>query len=167
MLRTCHASDIETIYNIVNDAATAYQGVIPPDCWHEPYMARTELEEELASGVVFWGFEDAGELMGVMGFQDKGEVALIRHAHVRTQRRKQGIGTILLYHLESLTTKPILIGTWADAVWAIRFYEKNGYRLVSAKEKDRLLRKYWTISNRQIETSVVLANAAWFANRKP
>jgi GNAT superfamily N-acetyltransferase len=167
MLRACQASDFETIYTIVNDAAMAYRGVIPPDCWHEPYMTRAELEQELASGIVFWGFEEAGELAGVMGFQDKREVALIRHAYVRTQRRKQGIGTILLHHLEGLTTKPILIGTWADAGWAIRFYEKNGYRLVSAEEKARLLKKHWMISNRQIKTPVVLASETWFANQKP
>ena len=167
MLRACQASDFETIYTIVNDAVMAYRGVIPPDCWHEPYMTRAELEQELASGVVFWGFEEAGGLVGVMGFQDKREAALIRHAYVRTQRRKQGIGTILLHHLEDLTTKPILIGTWANAVWAIRFYKKNGYRLVSAEEKGRLLKKHLMISNRQIKTSVVLASETWFAYRKP
>jgi GNAT superfamily N-acetyltransferase len=124
-------------------------------------MRMDELRKEIGDGVQFWGYESDREVIGVMGIQDKGDVALIRHAYVRTARRCQGIGTELLRHLEQMTSKPILIGTWADAAWAIRFYEKNGYRLLSRKDTERLLRKYWSIPDRQIETSVVLANAKW------
>lgn len=157
MIRPCHPSDFEQIYAIINDAALAYKGVIPADCWHEPYMTRAELQHELAAGVEFWGYEQVGELVGVMGSQPVQDVTLIRHAYIRTASRNQGIGGQLLTHLRRLAERPILIGTWAAAVWAIRFYEKHGFRLVPAVEKDRLLRKYWAISDRQIETSVVLA----------
>jgi N-acetylglutamate synthase-like GNAT family acetyltransferase len=165
MIRQCHPNYFEQIYTIVNDAALAYKGVIPGDCWHEPYMTRAELQHELSAGVEFWGYEQAGELVGVMGIQPVQDVTLIRHAYVRTANCNQGIGGQLLAHLRTLTDRPILIGTWAAAVWAIRFYEKHGFRLVSAVEKDRLLRKYWAISDRQIETSVVLAEQKWFETR--
>ena len=158
MIRKCTESDIETIFEIINDAAIAYKGVIPGDRWHEPYMPAEEVRHEIEDGVIFWGLEKAGDLLGVMGIQDKGEVDLIRHAYVRTTSRNQGIGKTLLLHLESLTEKPILIGTWKAASWAISFYEKNGYTLLADKEKNRLLRKYWSIPERQIGTSVVLAN---------
>ncbi len=158
MIRKCTESDVDVIYEIINDAAQAYRGVIPEDRWHEPYMPKTELEQELQDGVVFWGVEDKNNLIGVMGIQDKGDLALIRHAYVRTERRNEGIGSRLLNFLESTTDKAILVGTWADATWAITFYQKNGYRLLSEPEKDRLLRKYWRIPERQIQTSVVLAN---------
>ena len=161
MIRICKESESETIYEIINDAAQAYKGVIPADRWHEPYMPRADLEAELAAGVVFWGLEEGGVLVGVMGIQDRGPVDLIRHAYVRTERRSQGIGTRLLRYLESRTEKPILIGTWAAATWAVAFYEKNGYRLLPQEEKNRLLREYWTIPERQVETSVVLANDRW------
>ena len=150
------------MYAVINEAAEAYRGVIPADRWHEPYMSRGELGEEIAQGVEFWCLEEEGELLGVMGVQDRGDVALIRHAYVRPDRQGKGIGSELLAYLEGLTYKPILVGTWADARWAIGFYERNGYRLVMPAEKDRLLRKYWSIPERQVETSVVLANAAWF-----
>lgn len=163
MIRLCHPNDFEQIYAIINDAAQAYKGVIPGDCWHEPYMTRAELQHELAAGVEFWGYEQAGELVGVMGIQPVQDVTLIRHAYVRTANRNRGIGGQLLAHLRTLTDRPILIGTWATAMWAICFYQKHGFRLVSTVEKERLLRKYWTISNRQIETSVVLAEQKWFA----
>jgi N-acetylglutamate synthase-like GNAT family acetyltransferase len=148
--------------DIINDAAQAYRGVIPADCWCEPYMPKAELEQELEAGVVFWGFESQGELVGVMGIQPVQDVTLIRHAYVRTVSRNQGIGSHLLAHLRTLTDHPILIGTWATATWAIRFYQKHGFRLVTPAEKNRLLRKYWTISDRQVETSVVLAEPKWF-----
>ena len=153
------------MFEIINDAAIAYKGIIPGDRWHEPYMALEEVRQEIEAGVIFWGFEKAGDLLGVMGIQDKGDVALIRHAYVRTRSRKQGIGENLLLHLEGLTEKPILVGTWQAATWAISFYQKNGYRLVSETEKSRLLQKYWSIPERQIEISVVLANQAWVAGR--
>jgi GNAT superfamily N-acetyltransferase len=143
---------------IVNDAAQAYRGVIPADRWHEPYMARSELEQEIAAGVRFWVAEQAGCPVGVMGIQDKGEVALVRHAYVASVAQRNGIGRALLRHVRGLTDKPVLIGTWAAATWAIDFYLRNGFRVVSDAEKDRLLRKYWSIPDRQIETSVVLAD---------
>jgi N-acetylglutamate synthase-like GNAT family acetyltransferase len=156
VIRPCAESDFEAIYEIVNDAAQAYKGVIPADRWHEPYMPREELQHEIDAGVRFWGYEEAGALAGVMGIQDVQDVTLIRHAYVRTTRRGQGIGSRLLAHLRTLTARPILIGTWAAAAWAIRFYEQHGFRLVSEEEKNRLLKKYWSISERQVETSVVL-----------
>ena len=158
MIRKCSESDIDVIYEIINDAAQAYKGVIPEDRWHEPYMSLAELKQELEDGVVFWGFVENDNVIGVMGIQDKGDVALIRHAYIRTERKHEGIGSRLLQFLESETTKTILIGTWADATWAIDFYQKNGYRLVSESEKDQLLREYWKIPERQIQTSVVLVN---------
>jgi N-acetylglutamate synthase-like GNAT family acetyltransferase len=156
MIRTCTEQDIDSIYEIINDAAQAYKGIIPADRWHEPYMSREELNQEIAAGVSFWGFEENGTLIGIMGIQDKGDVTLIRHAYVKSHLRNRGTGKLLLRFLESLTEKPLLIGTWAVATWAIAFYQKNGYRLVPPDEKERLLRTYWSIPERQVETSVVL-----------
>jgi GNAT superfamily N-acetyltransferase len=161
MIRVCTESDFKRIFEIINDAAHAYKGIIPKDRWHEPYMSFDELKKEIENGVFFWGLEHDGQLLGIMGIQDKGEVTLIRHAYVLRLAQKLGIGTKLLKHLEGLTEKPVLIGTWAAASWAISFYEKNGYVLVSEKEKNCLLRKYWSIPERQVETSVVLANETW------
>ena len=160
-IRACTDADLGAIFEIINDAAAAYRGVIPADRWHEPYMALAELRNEIADGVRFWGLADGERLIGVMGMQDKGEVCLIRHAYVRTAARQGGIGTALLRHLEALTVKPILIGTWAAADWAIRFYRKNGYRQVTPEEKTRLLRRYWNIPERQVATSVVLAGRGY------
>ena len=157
MIRVCIESDFKRIFEIINEAAHAYKGIIPEDRWHEPYMSFDELRKEIEDGVVFWGLEHDGQLLGVMGIQDKGEVTLIRHAYVLTLAQKMKIGTKLLKYLESLTEKPVLIGTWAVASWAISFYEKNGYVIVSEKEKNYLLRTYWLIPDRQVETSVVLA----------
>jgi GNAT superfamily N-acetyltransferase len=161
VIRRCGPADVPALFSIINDAAQAYRGIIPADRWHEPYMPREELEREIQGGVAFWGLESGGELAGVMGIQDRGEVTLVRHAYVRTAQRRHGIGEKLLRYLENTTDNPILIGTWASAAWAIRFYERNGYRLLSRGETDRLLRRYWSIPERQIETSVVLANARW------
>jgi GNAT superfamily N-acetyltransferase len=161
MIRKCTQQDLPVIYEIINDAAQAYKGVIPADRWHEPYMPIEELKLEIDDGVEFWGYEEAGDLIGVMGLQDRGDVHLIRHSYVRTNSQKKGIGRELLRHLEQMTDKPILIGTWGDATWAIRFYEKNGYRLLSRTETERLLKKYWKIPERQVITSVVLANSRW------
>lgn len=160
MIRRCIPSDFESIHEIINDAAQAYRDVIPPDRWHEPYMGTGELSDEIDGGVIFWGFERGGILVAVMGIQDRGEVTLIRHAYVRTQDQGKGIGTALLRHLEGMTEKPILIGTWAAAVWAVSFYRRNGYTLVTEEEKNLLLRQYWHIPDRQVETSVVLADPA-------
>jgi N-acetylglutamate synthase-like GNAT family acetyltransferase len=161
MIRKSVPSDVDMIYEIINDASRVYKGIIPEDRWHEPYMPKEELQHEIEDGVVFWVFEAEGEPAGVMGIQDKGEVCLIRHSYVRTFLQKGGIGTGLLKYLESKTDKPVLIGTWTDAVWAISFYEKNGYCLLPREEKNRLLRTYWTIPERQVETSVVLADEKW------
>ena len=157
-IRESRAADLDAIHAIVNDAAQAYKGVIPADRWHEPYMPMDELVREIADGIRFWIGEDAGRPVGVMGIQDKGDVALVRHAYVSTSLQRKGVGSRLLRHIESLSEKPILIGTWKDASWAIAFYQRHGYRLVSGAEKDALLRKYWSIPARQVEASVVLAD---------
>jgi N-acetylglutamate synthase-like GNAT family acetyltransferase len=157
VIRKCTANDFEMIHEIINDAARAYKGVIPDDRWHEPYMSREDLRHEIDTGVVFWGYEEDGKLAGVMGIQDVQDVTLIRHAYVRTSRRNRGIGGKLMTHLMTRITRPALVGTWAAAVWAVRFYERHGFQLVTHEEKERLLRKYWSIPERQTETSVVLA----------
>jgi len=157
MIRRCNDTDFDAIVEIINDAAQAYRGAIPADCWKEPYMPAQELRQELASGVVFWGYEENGELVGVMGIQDVADVTLIRHAYVRTAHRRRGIGAALLSHLYKLAEKPILIGTWKAAIWAVHFYQKHGFRVVPEAEKNRLLKKYWSIPERQTETSLVLA----------
>jgi GNAT superfamily N-acetyltransferase len=157
MIRPCSDADFDTIYSIINEAAEAYRGVIPDDRWHEPYMSRDQLRREIEGGVRFFGCEEGGELIGVMGIQDVRDVTLIRHAYLRKARQNRGIGGVLLGELRKLTDRPVLVGTWAAASWAIRFYEKHGFRKVSSEEKDRLLKKYWSIPERQVETSVVLA----------
>lgn len=161
MVRRCYDSDFDVIWAIINDGAGAYKGVIPADCWTEPYMAAEKLRREMEVGVMFWGYERAGTLVGVMGIQEAQDVNLIRHSYVRTASQKQGVGGYLLSHLLESTNGPVLIGTWRNASWAIRFYEKYGFELVGPQGKDRLLKKYWTVPERQIETSVVLANLAW------
>jgi GNAT superfamily N-acetyltransferase len=161
LIRRCGADDVGEVCAIINDAAEAYWGVIPADCWHEPHLPLAELEQEMAAGVAFWGHAEAGRLLGVMGIQDRGQVTLFRHAYVRTRNRGRGIGTRLLRHLEAMTEKPVLIGTWLAATWAIRFYEKNGYRALSRAETDELLHRYWRLPERQVETSVVMAGPGW------
>ena len=161
MIRPCTDRDFEEIYAIINDGAQAYKGIIPADRWTEPYMSREKLRDEIGAGVAFSGFEQDGTLAGVMGIQQVQDVTLIRHAYVRAANRNQGIGGRLLSHLRTITSRPVLIGTWADAVWAIGFYEKHGFRVVDQQEKNRLLRKYWNVPQRQVETSVVLADPAW------
>ena len=177
-IRRCSAADRDAIFAIVNAAAEAYRGVIPADRWHDPYMPASELDEEIASGVEFWGYEEDGALVGVMGIQPVRDVTLIRHAYVVPGRQRGGVGGALLEHLTGQTppnvrqsaqgdapsdvrrTRRILIGTWAAADWAIRFYERNGFELVSPERKAELLETYWTIPERQIETSVVLSRPA-------
>lgn len=158
MIRKCLDSEIEVILEIINDASIAYKGQIPKDRWKEPYMPMSELQKEIADGVVFYCYENDGEILGVMGSQNVKDVTLIRHAYVRTKSRKGGIGTELLHFLIEKQEKPILIGTWKDAIWAIDFYLKNGFRMVTEEEKNILLKKYWNIPERQVETSVVLSN---------
>jgi len=161
MIRRCDEHDFEQVWAIINDGAKIYKGIIPADRWAEPYMPQEKLRHEIVDGVVFWGFEENGTLVGVMGLQDVQDVTLIRHAYVLSSRQRRGIGGSLLHHLLALANSPVLIGTWAAAEWAIHFYEKNGFLLVSTEEKNRLLKKYWTIPQRQIETSVVLADSKW------
>jgi GNAT superfamily N-acetyltransferase len=161
LIRGIRESDVVAALTIVNNAARAYRGVIPADRWHEPYMSRDELDQEIADGVIFWVADEDGSLLGVMGMQDKGEVSLVRHAYIAPTVQRKGVGSRLLRHIEGLANKPILIGTWADASWAIEFYRRNGYTVVSNEEKDRLLRKYWAIPARQIDTSVVLVDGRW------
>ena len=158
LIRKSVKADFAAMLAIINDAARAYHGVIPADRWHEPYMPSDELKTESAEGVVFWVAEEDGRLLGVMGIQDKGDVALVRHAYVAPTTQRNGVGTKLLHHVEGLVDKPILIGTWAAASWAIEFYRRNGFTIVPTDHKDHLLRKYWSIPARQIETSIVLAN---------
>ncbi|MGD1853435.1 MAG: GNAT family N-acetyltransferase [Leptolyngbyaceae cyanobacterium] len=161
MIRKSVDEDFETIFEIINDAAIAYKGVIPPDRWHEPYMPKEELKSQIEAGVNFSCYIENNEIIGVMGIQDKTDVALIRHAYVKTKRRKKGIGTILLQELIKDSSKPILVGTWKAARWAVSFYEKNGFCLVDEEEKNYLLRKYWAIPDRQVETSVVLVDTKY------
>lgn len=154
MLRRCQLQDIESIYIVINDAAKAYRGVIPPDCYHEPYMSIDELSEEMQK-MSFFGWQDEKQLVGVMGFQRVRDVTLIRHAYVLTAWQRQGIGSQLVNYLRKLSeTRRLLVGTWADAHWAIAFYQKHGFHLLA--DKDKLLRAYWRVSDRQIEVSVVL-----------
>ncbi len=142
---------------MINEAAEAYRGVIPPDRWHEPYFPRSELNEALASGVAFWGCEIDGELVGVMGIQPVGNVELIRHAYVLPARQGLGVGGTLLEHLMRRAGGQVLVGTWAAASWAIGFYLRHGFAVVAADQTADLLRRYWMIPERQVETSVVLA----------
>jgi N-acetylglutamate synthase-like GNAT family acetyltransferase len=165
MIRKCEDRDFDSLYEIINDSARAYKGVIPPDRWHVPYMAEEELRREIQKGVDFWGYEEEGNLQGIMGLQNVQDVTLIRHAYVRTGRRRSGLGGKLLHFLLGRATKPVLIGTWAAATWAIAFYQKHGFTRVTEREKNFLLRKYWAIPERQIETSVVLADARWVSSR--
>ena len=162
MIRRYEDRDFDEVFAVVNDGASAYRGVIPADRWTEPYMPAEELREEIADGVEFWVCEEDGTLTGVMGIQPVEDVTLIRHAYVRTAAQRRGIGAQLLGHLLGMAATPVLIGTWADATWAIRFYEKHGFRQVSRETKERLLRRYWKIPERQVETSVVLADAGWW-----
>ena len=154
MIRKCHSADTKKICTIINEAARAYEGVIPADCYHQPYMPMAELEQEMRR-VSFFGWEEGGELVGVMGLEPVKDVSLIRHAYVLSRWQHRGIGSKLLGHILSLvTTSRLLVGTWADAGWAIEFYKRHGFTLLP--DKDELLKTYWEIPQRQIDTSVVL-----------
>jgi GNAT superfamily N-acetyltransferase len=157
-VRRIAEDELADVLAIVNAAAGVYRGVIPADRWREPYMDAAELDREIAAGVVFWGCDLDGRLAGVMGIQGVRDVDLIRHAYVRPEHQGEGIGRWLLEHLTAEAERPLLVGTWAAAEWAIRFYERNGFQLVAPAEKDRLLAAYWDIPERQVETSVVLAH---------
>jgi len=157
MIRSLLPSDFDSILQVINDAAQAYKGVIPDDRWKEPYMSAGELKGEIESGVRFFGWVEDRHVIGVAGIQIIKNIALIRHAYVLPEWQRRGIGTILLAYLLNLAETPeILVGTWADAIWAIGFYKKHGFKLALPDEKDRLLQQYWNIPKRQIETSVVL-----------
>jgi GNAT superfamily N-acetyltransferase len=160
-LRKSSEADIPVINEIINDAASAYKGVIPDACYHEPYMSMDDLREQIAEGVVFDCCERGGDTIGVMGLQEKEDVFLIRHAYVRTKERGYGIGSFLLKKLYERTDKPVLIGTWRDAEWAVSFYLKNGFTLVPESEKILLLKKYWNVPDIQSVNSVVLADERW------
>ena len=163
MIRSLLPSDFDAILKVINDAAQAYKGVIPDDRWKEPYMSAVELKEEIEAGVRFFGWVEGGYLLGVAGIQALKDTTLIRHTYVLQGYQRKGTGTRLLEYLLDLAETPeILVGTWADATWAIPFYEKHGFKLVSSREKNRLLRTYWNIPERQIETSVVLRTISSF-----
>ena len=161
LIRPCTEEDFEEVLDVINDAATAYKGVIPDDRFKEPYMPPDELRHAIQQGVRFWGLEREGELLGVMGLQEVEDVTLIRHAYVRTGHQRGGIGARLLESLQLRTSRPLLVGTWAAADWAIRFYRRHGFELVSRDQIPRLLRRYRSVPARQIETSVVLADKEW------
>jgi GNAT superfamily N-acetyltransferase len=157
-IRPSRDDERPAILAIVNAAAEAYRGLIPADRWHEPYMPAAELDREVSAGVAFWVYEADGALVGTMGIQQVRDVDLIRHAYVLPGKQRRGVGGALIEHLQTLSTKRMLVGTWAAAEWAISFYQRHGFELVSPERKTTLLKTYWTIPARQIETSVVLAN---------
>jgi N-acetylglutamate synthase-like GNAT family acetyltransferase len=167
LIRPCTDQDLEDILEVINDAAQAYKGVIQSDRFKDPYMAPKELRREIEHGVRFWGFEQDGQLLGVMGLQDIEDVTLIRHAYVRTTHRRRGIGGRLLKDLRSKRIRPLLVGTWAAAEWAVQFYRQHGFEMVPRDQVSPLLRRYWSVPERQIETSVVLAEKAWLNRGKP
>jgi GNAT superfamily N-acetyltransferase len=160
-IRAAGPPDLDTIFEIINDSARAYKGVIPESAWHEPYMPMDHLQSEIAKGVRFYCCNLEGRTMGVMGIQDVKDVTLVRHAYVRTDSRSQGIGRALLESVTRLTPRPVLIGAWRAASWAIQFYQKNGFTLLGETEKTRVLKHYWTIPDFQVEQSVVLADRRW------
>lgn len=161
MIRRCDAGDFDTILVVINDSAQCYRGVIDADCWNEPYMSEDYLRHEIKSGVEFWSFERDGEIIGVMGVQDVLDITLIRHVYVKSANRNSGAGSALLGRIREMTDKPILIGAYRAAVWALDFYKKHGFKLIDGEEKNRLLRKYWSLPDRQIETSVIMAEEKW------
>lgn len=165
MIRLCTPADLEAVCDVINDASVAYRDAIPSDRLKHPYMPMRELREEIEAGVVFWGmFEESGP-QAVMGLQHVADVALVRHAYTRTASQGRGLGKTLLRHVLGQTTRPVLIGTWAAATWAIGFYESQGFKLVDDRDRERLLRRYWSIPSRQIEESVVLGDARWRAEK--
>jgi GNAT superfamily N-acetyltransferase len=160
-VRPCRKDERSVILEIVNAAAEAYRGVIPADRWQDPYMSPPELESEISAGVTFWAYDDQGDVIGVMGIQPVRDADLIRHAYVRPGNQRRGVGTALISHIRSMSSRQMLVGTWAAAAWAIAFYQRHGFELISAEQKTALLKAYWAIPERQIEASVVLANPAF------
>jgi GNAT superfamily N-acetyltransferase len=161
IVRPCRADERQVTCEIINAAAEAYRGVIPADRWHHPYMSSQELDSEISAGVAFWAYESDGAVIGVMGIQPVRDVDLIRHAYVRPGGQRRGVGAALIAHLRTLSSRRMLVGTWEAATWAISFYQRHGFELVSPDLKIELLRSYWTIPERQIQTSVVLANPSY------
>jgi N-acetylglutamate synthase-like GNAT family acetyltransferase len=159
-VRPCRKDERSVICEIINAAAVAYRGVIPGDRWHDPYMSLLELDSEISAGVAFWAYDNEGQVIGVMGIQPVRDADLIRHAYVRPGNQRRRVGAALISHIRSMSSRQMLVGTWAAATWAIAFYQRHGFELVSAAQKTTLLQTYWTIPERQIETSVVLANPA-------
>ena len=159
----CPADELDAIVEVINDAANAYRGAIPEQCWSQPYMPSAELAEDVEQGVAFVGAYHGDCLLAVMGLQTVGDVALIRHAYTRTAHQHRGLGTRLLERLRGQTQDPLLVGTWRAAEWAVRFYESRGFRLLNARHSDTLLRRYWRISALQRRHSVALADSRWFA----
>ncbi len=164
LIRRCREDEMPGVLAIINEAAQAYRGVIPSDRWHEPYMSRDELTRDVAAGVVFWGLHKQGEMIGVMGMQPARDVDLIRHAYVRPEHQRSGAGAMLIEHLRLHCTRRMLVGTWKAASWAIDFYRRHGFEPVDPATTVLLLKTYWSIPDRQIETSVVLANPPWAAS---
>jgi GNAT superfamily N-acetyltransferase len=162
MIRKCNPEDFKRILQIINNAAEIYREIIPPEHWHNPYMTQENLAQEIAGGITFYGYQERGRLFGVMGIQPLDDVTLIRHAYVYAAKQQQGIGGTLLTYLYGLTSKPVLIGTWADAFWAIRFYQKYGFNLAPYDETMGLLYRYWKAPKWHMERSVVLADQRWF-----
>lgn len=162
-IRRARPDESGAVAALIEDAAAAYRGVIPPDCWHEPYMPLDDLVREIDDDVRFWLLEQAGRVVAAMGLQLVGDVALIRHAYVLPAQQRRGHGTALLTYLRERTERPMLVGTWRAAVWALRFYQRHGFSLLAEADAERLLRRYWTVPSRQREASVVLADARWLA----
>jgi glycine/D-amino acid oxidase-like deaminating enzyme/N-acetylglutamate synthase-like GNAT family acetyltransferase len=163
-MRPAGTADLDTIRDVINEAAVAYKGVIAADCWHEPYMGRHELEREVAEGVIFWVREERGRIVAVMGLQRVHDVALIRHAYTRPPHQHRGHGVALLSHIRRQTGDPMLVGTWRAAEWAVRFYQARGFRSVDEEQTERLLRRYWSVPERQMKESIVLADERWLAS---
>jgi GNAT superfamily N-acetyltransferase len=163
MIRELSFADVPDMVAIIDAAAQAYRGVIPDELFHAPYMSPEDLLGEIAAGITFFGATQDGSITGVIGIQDKGDVTLVRHAYVSPAMQRKGIGTRLLLHLRGLSTRPMLIGTWASATWAIRFYRNHGFVVVPEARKDALLRRYWSIPPEQVRASVVLADSRWSA----
>ena len=160
-IRPCTSADFDSMLAVINAASIAYRGLIPDDCWHEPYMPARDLAREIAADIGFSVYERDHVMLGVMGTQNVQDVTLIRHAYVSPVMQRAGVGSALLTHLCSSTDRPVLIGTWSAAIWAVRFYEKHGFRMIGGDEKNALLKKYWTVPARQMDMSVVLADARW------
>lgn len=163
LIRPFTPADLPAVLEVINDAAEAYRNVIVPECWHDPYMSLAELNREISGGVEFWCAEEDGRIAGVMGIQDVADVTLIRHAYVRTASRRRGVGGALLAHLKTRLRRPALVGTWAAATWAIRFYERHGFRLLAPGRHGVILRRYWKLADQHTDTSVALGDADWFA----